>query len=161
MESLLSGGSRIEVEPAPAWILLDQQQMTVTTDEEPGPALIESAADATRIAPRTPSDVGHPNGEAFALDVMVLWEFPPDELVVNVAVDGKEGGNVRQGVGHGETADVTGMPDFVACLQMMEDAVVHVSVGVAEQSNPHGRKLATDVRLAPSWRFEWERWTDR
>ena len=161
MESLLSGGSRIEVEPAPARILLDQQQMTVTTDEEPGPALIESATDATRIAPWTPSDVGHPNGEAFALDVMVLREFPADKLVINVAVDGKEGGNVRQGVGHGETADVTGMPDFVACLQMMEDAVVHVSVGVAEESNPHGCKLATDVRLAPSWRFGWERWTDR
>jgi hypothetical protein len=53
------------------------------------------------------------------------------------------------------------MPDFVAFLQMMEDAVVHVSVGVAEESNPHGCKLATDVRLAPSWRFGWERWTDR
>ena len=93
---MLSGGSRIEVEPAPARILLDQQQMTVTTDEEPGPALIESATDATRIAPWTPSDVGHPNGEAFALDVMVLREFPADKLVINVAVDGKEGGNVRR-----------------------------------------------------------------
>ena len=45
---------------------------------------------------RTPSDVGHPNGEAFALDVMVLREFPADKLVINVAVDGKEGGNVRR-----------------------------------------------------------------
>ena len=161
MESLLSGGSRIEVESAPARILLDQQQMTVTTDEKAGPVLVEPAADATCIAPRTPSDVGHPDGEAFTLDAMVFREFPADKLVINVAVDGKEGGNVGQGVGHGRTADVTGVPDFVAFLQMMEDAVIHVSVGVAEKSNPHGCKLATDVRLAPSWRFGWERWTDR
>ena len=53
------------------------------------------------------------------------------------------------------------MPDFIASRKMMEDAVVDVTVGVADESNAHGCKLATDVRLAPSWRFEWERWTDR
>ena len=92
---------------------------------------------------------------------MVLGEFPADELVVNVAVDGEEGGDLGEGVGHGQTADVAGMPDFVAFLQMMKDAIVHVSVGVAKESNPHRCKLATDVRLAPSWRFGWERWTNR
>ena len=161
MESLLAGRSRIEVESTPAGILLDQQQMTVAANEEPRPVRVESTPNATGVAPWTPSDVGHPDGEAFALDVMVLREFTADQLVVYVAMDGEEGGNLGEGVGHGQAANVAGMPDFVAFLQMVEDAVVHVSVGVAEESNPHGCKLATDVRLAPSWRFGWERWTNR
>jgi len=91
----------------------------------------------------------------------VLREFTADQLVVYVAMDGEEGGNLGEGVGHGQAANVAGMPDFVAFLQVMEDAVVHVSVGVADESDPHGCKLVMDVRLAPSWRFGRERWTNR
>jgi len=45
------------------------------------------------------------------------------------------------------------MPDFIAPGQMVKDAVIHMAMGVAYEPDAHGRKLATDVRFAPSWRF--------
>ena len=115
---------------------------------------IQATSNAFGIAARTSPDVGHPNAAAAALEMLVFGEIPAKQLIVDVAVNHHQRGHLGQGVGDPEVPDVSGVPDLIAPFQMMEDAVVDVTVGVADQSNAHGAKLRMDARTAPSWRCD-------
>ena len=105
------------------------------------------------IATGPSPDVGHPYGQAFSLKMMVFREFPSNELAINVAVHSNEGGHFSKCVRHAQVTDVPRMPDFIAGGQMVKNAVVHVAMGVADESDSHGCKLTIDMRMARSWRF--------
>ena len=144
---------RIQVEPTPAGVLFDHQQMRVPTDKQRWPVFAEPLPNSLGVAPWPATDVRHPNGQAFPDYALMFGKFPTNELIVDVSMYSQQGSYCGQRVGHGQAANVSGMPYFIASRQMMEDAVVDVTVGVTDESNAHGCKLATDVRLAPSWRF--------
>ena len=125
----------------------------MATDKQIGPVLAQAGSNAFRITPGPPPDVGHPDATTAPLKVVVFRKIAANELVVDVAVHGHQWGHLGKGVGDPEMPDVAGMPDFIAPVEVMQDAVVDVTVGVADESDAHPAKFRMDARTAPSWRL--------
>lgn len=70
--------------------------------------------------------------------------FRPNLVVVNVAVDRPNRRHRMEGIENIEGADVTGMPDLVYVLKVMQNPIVHVPMRVRQQ--PHPNPLALHVR---------------
>lgn len=113
----------------------------------------QSRPNAFGISPRSASNVGHPNAASFALNVLMFGKIPAQELVVNVAVYRNQGGHGCQRIGDFEVPNVPRMPDFITRGEVMENAVVHMAVGIADQSNAHASNFGFTARMSPSWRF--------
>ncbi len=152
MEPLFSRRSGIEVDAAPRLVMLDREQMGMTANENVRPVLVQSTPDSFGISPRPPSDMGHPDPAPRTLDVLVLGKIPADQLVIDVAVDGDKGLQFRQCIGDPEISNVTGMPDFIAGGEVMQNAVIHVAVRITDQPDVHVGNFAHVMRLAPSCR---------
>ncbi len=152
VETLLPGGSGIEVDPAPALVGFDHQDMRMSAHEDVRAMLGQPTPDSLGITAWAPPDVGHPNDAAFPLEVLMFREIPAYELVVDVAMHREERSLFGEGVCHPEMSDVACMPDFITSRKVMQDSVIDVSMGVTEQTDAHGGKFAQVMRLAPSWR---------
>lgn len=113
----------------------------------------QSSPNALGIPPRSSPDMGHPNAATFALKVLVLRKIPPQELVVDVAVHRNQRGNGCQRIGHLEVPNVPRMPDFITRGEVMENAVIYMAVGIADESNAHPSNFGFTARMSPSWRF--------
>ena len=113
----------------------------------------ESSPNPLGISPRSPANVGHPNAATFALKVLVLRKIPAQELVVDVAVYRNQGGHCGQCIGHLEVPNIPGMPDFITRREMMENAVIHMAVGITDESNAHTSNFGFTARMSPSWRL--------
>ncbi len=161
MESLPAGGARIQVESTPGGVLLDHEQVGVPTDEQIRPVRIQSAPNSFGIAAGPSSDVRHPNAAAAALKMLVFGKITSQQLVVNVAVDDHEWSHFCQGIGNADMPDVPRMPDFIALRKVMQDPVIDVTMGVADESDAHGAKLGMDARTAPSWRLRSRHMTNK
>ena len=74
------------------------------------------------------------------------------EVVIDVAVNRHQGRHCCQRVCDPEITNVACVPYFVAGGQVMQDPVVDVAVGIADESNSHATNFVAVVRLAPSWR---------
>ena len=118
------------MQSAPAWHRLDQQDVAVAAHEQVGPFKGELRKDAFRVFRRAPTDVRHPNLGATSGEPGVLRPFRPNGLAVDVAKHRAHGCHFFQGVGDVERSDVPCMPNFIATLHVLENAVVHVAVGV-------------------------------
>ena len=123
-------------------------------DENIGTVLVESCPNPIGIASRPTPDVRHPDSAPAALEMLVLRKAPAQELVVDIPVYGHQRLDLRNGVGHGKRPDVTGVPDFVTGVEVMQDAVIDVAMSVAEQSDAHRSNFVQVARLSPSWRFK-------
>ncbi len=152
VESLASCSAGVEVNSAPRFVLLDQQEVGMSTYKDVRPVRGQPCPNALGVPARSPSNVGHPDATPFTFEVLMFGKIAPNQMVINVAVHCHQGLEQGQGIGHLEVPDISGMPDFIAARQMMQDAVVHVTVGVAEKANPHGGNFVQMARLSPSWR---------
>lgn len=143
----------IQVEPTPRGVFFDHEQMGMSTDKQVGTVGREPRADPAGIASGAATDVGHPNSTPTTLKMLVFGKVPPEELVVDVAMNHHRWRHLCEGIGDPKMPDVSSMPDLVAFRQVMQNAVVDVTMGVADESNAHGAKLGPDARTAPSWRL--------
>lgn len=107
------------------------------TDEEVGALFLETTPYAGGITSGPASDVGHPYGTPIAFEMLMLRKIASDQLVIDIAVDGDQWGPFGEGIGHREATDVPGMPDFIAFREVMQDPVIHVSMGVTDQTDAH------------------------
>lgn len=85
--------------------------------------------------------------------MLVFRKMPADQLVIDIAMDRHQRGQGGEGIRDGEIPNVPGMPDLIAFLEVMEDAVIDMAVGVADEADAHAPKFDHVMRLAPSWRF--------
>ena len=119
VKSLSTSSAWIDVKSAPAGVLLDHQQMGMSTDENVGPMGLKSSPNATGIAPRPATNVGHPHPTATPVQPLVLWKVPSHELIVDVSIHSNQRSHLRQGVCDLEIADVSSMPNFIALRKVM------------------------------------------
>ena len=152
MKPLNSGSTRIQVNAAPSLDTLYQQQVGVTANKNVRFVRVEAAADAFCIATRPASNVGHPDAASFSFQVLVLGEGSAHEVVIDVAVNHHQWRHCCKRVRDLEITDVARMPHFVAGGQVMQNPVIDVAVGIADESNSHVTNFVAVVRLAPSWR---------
>jgi len=141
MEPLDSCGTGIEVQSTPRRVRLDEQQVGMSANEEVRTLVHEALPNAGSVAPGAASDVGHPDGAAVALEMLMFRKVAPDELVIDVAVNSDERGDGGQCVGHPEVPNVAGMPDFIARRKVVQHAVIDVAMGVADQADAHYRQF--------------------
>lgn len=130
VKSVHPGGPWVDVQSAPTGIALHPQQMAVPTDEHIRSFALKEGAHAAGVAIGPSPDVAHQAFQAAAFPADFLGKFRTRAVVVDVAINGAQGRNRRQGIGHGEVPDVARMPDFIHLAQVVQDAVVHVAVGI-------------------------------
>ena len=134
----------IDIQPSPTRIALDSQQVAVPTDENRWSFFHEQGADTGGITPGPSSDVQHDDPCAAPEFVNHEWTFRPNLVVVNVSVDCPHRRHLLQGIENIEGTDVTGMPDLVYALQVMQNPIVHVPMRIRQQ--PHPNPIALHVR---------------
>lgn len=137
----------IDVQSTPTRIALHAQQVAVPADEYVWPCALEEGAHPACIAIGPAADVPHQAPQAAAFPSDFLGKFSPSPVVVDVAINGSQRRNRCQRVGHGEVPDVPGMPNFIHLAQVMQDAVVHVAVGVGEEADAHGVQFQAQVAV--------------
>ncbi len=152
METLHSSGPGIEVDPAPRLDTLHHQNVRMTADKDVGSVSTETAANAFGITSGPASYVGHPDPTALAFYVLMFRKSSPHQLVIDVAVHGYQRSNRGKGIRHLKVTNVSCMPYFITRGKVMQDPVIHMTMGVADKSNSHSTNFAPVVRLAPSWR---------
>ena len=152
MKALDSRCTGIQMDPTPGFYGLHEEKVAVPTHKDIGPMRHEPASNALGIAARPATNVGHPYAATSAFQVLMLWKIPPDQLIVNVSVNCDKGFDGGYRVGHPEISDVPGVPNFIAGTEVMEDPVVDVTMGIAEQSYAHDANFGVLTRLDRSWR---------
>ena len=153
MKSLHSCGARVQMDAPPILDGLHQEQMTVTANEYIGAVLKQSAPYSFGISSRPSADVGHPDATSPAFDVLMLRKIPAEELIVYVAVDSNEGFHCSNRVGDFEIANVARVPHLITRGEVMQDPVVDVTVGIAEQSNAHAANFGLVIGFTPPLAF--------
>ncbi len=152
VKSLNASGSRIQVNASPCFDTLHQQQVRMTAHKNVGFVCAQPASNAFCIATGPPADVGHPYPTAPALYVLMLWKRSAHQVVIDVAVNGHERCHSCYGICDPEITDIPCMPHLVTQRQMVQDPVIDVAMGIADESNSHLTNFVAVVRLAPSWR---------
>ncbi len=147
VKSVHPGGSRIDVQPSPAGIAFHPQQMAVPADEHVRSFALKQGAHAAGVAIGASADVAHQAAQAAAFPADFLGKFRPCSVVVDVAINRAQGRHRRQCIGHGEVPDVACMPDFIHLAQVVQDAVVHVAVGVGKEADAHGQQFRVQVAV--------------
>ena len=142
------------MQPAPAWHVLDQQNVAVPTHKQVGPLKGELRKDAFGVFRGAPTNVRHPNLGAASVEPSVLRPFSPNFLAVDVAKHCAYGRQLVQGIGDFERPDVPRMPNFIASFHVLENAIVHVAMGVGEQRDVHASEVLTKPRQMWGLLFE-------
>ena len=152
VKTLKPSSSRVQMNAAPSFDVLHQKQVRMAAHKNIGLVDTESTADALCVTAWPATNVGHPNAATLAFDVLMFGEITAHEVVVDVAINSHQGHDGSNGIGHLEIANVSSMPHLVTRGEVMQDAVIDVAVGVADESNTHKTNFVPVVRFAPSWR---------
>ena len=118
------------MQSAPAWHVLDQQNVAVATHEQVGMLKGELRKDSLGVFRRAPTDVRHPNLGAAGGEPGMSRPFSPDRWAVDVAKDRAHWRHFFQGIGDLGRPDVTRMPNFIASFHVLENAIVYMAMGV-------------------------------
>ena len=118
------------MQSTPARRRFHQQNVAVSTHEQVGLFEGELGQDAFRVFRGASTDVRHPNLRPSRGEPRVLRPLCPNGLPVDVAKHRAHGRHFLEGIGDLEAADVPRMPNFIASFHMLENAVVHVAMGV-------------------------------
>ncbi len=138
MPSLEAGGSGVDVEEAYLTVVLDLEDMAVTTDEEVGRTVDELGIDGTVVMPGVASDVGEQDLGLFTAEAEELGEHATQLSAVAVAYDCSQGTKGSEAVGDLGGADVACVPYLIALCKVLYIAVIPIGVGVAEEADTHG-----------------------
>ena len=132
--ALLAGGAGVDVQQPQGAVVLHLEDVRVAADEEARGPRQDAARDGGVVAAGVSADVLHQDLRAVHDEAEGLREAAPQVRPVDVAIDGAQGPEAGEAVGHLGGADVAGVPDFVARLEVPQVAVVPVAVGVREES---------------------------
>src|SRR5579863_6714938 len=83
------------------------------------------------------TDVCHVNAQALALPFKVQRQLSANLSAVDVAENAAHWLERFQPIEHFDWAEVTGVPHFVAFLEVGKDRLVKKSMGIREQANLH------------------------
>lgn len=136
----------VQVQSTPIGHRLHQQDVAVATYEQVGPFKRELGQDSFGVLGRSSSDVCHPNPRSASGEFRMLRPLRPYGLAVDVAKNCAHWCHGLQRIGDLKGADVSGMPNFVASFHMLENALVHVAMGVGKQGDVHAGEVLSKPR---------------
>ena len=125
----------IDVEETECFVVLHFQDVRVSADEELRRRGVERGANAGVVVARIAADVLDEHVHVLALEAVQLAIHQPKVAAVAVAADGTQRPERSQPLGHLDGADVAGVPDFVAGLEIVQVFLVPIAVGVAEDAD--------------------------
>lgn len=135
----------IDVQAAPTRVAFHPQQVAVPANEHIRPLRLKQRPHPAGIPPGPSADVPHQAPQAAAFPTDFLRKLGPCAVIVDVPEDDAQGGHGCQCIRHVEGADVPSMPDLVHPPQVVQNAVVHVAVGVGKQADAHGANFGVQV----------------
>ena len=127
-------GPGVDVEQVERLVELHFQDVRVTADEELRRVLEDVGTDARIVVAGVAADMFHEHLSVLAFPAEHLREDAPHVTAVDVAIDGLQWTECRQFLRHFDGADVPGVPDLVAGLEIVEVFLVPVGVGVADDA---------------------------
>ena len=129
MEAVYATCSRVEVESTPTIVSFDEQQVAMTANKYVWFCLHQFRPNSFGITPGSAAYVSHEKGNPLELPGQLLIKFCSHYMIVDIAVN--NAGTIwiqsLNGVCDSERSDVSGVPNFIAVLQM----VVHSFVPMA------------------------------
>mgnify|MGYP005790055129 CR=1 FL=1 len=135
VESVASGGSRIEVKQVVNGVVDHLQNMGVSGDEQFGTDGLDAGYDFGGVVAGIASDVGHQHAHPLAVETEEFGIDPPHDAAVDVAVDGPQGFEGGDLVGYLDRTDVSGVPDLVDSLQECAERIVEGAVGIRYEAD--------------------------
>ena len=133
--ALDAGSTRIDVQHIQCLIKLHLQDMRMTSNEKLGRIGIERAPDGSIVVPRVTADVFNQHIHILALETVQFPVHQSEVTPVAVAADSPERPEGSQFLGHLHTPDVSGVPDLVAGLEVVQVFVIPIAMGVADNAN--------------------------
>lgn len=129
-------GAGVEQEGAKLVVVHSTTDMAVAADHEVDGVGEELLTDGTRPMAWVATDVCHPDAEAFEFEAQVFGVAEAQLRAVGIATDDAAAlaGGLEL-VADGRVDDVTGQPDFVAWLSVVEVAGRPVGVGIGEEED--------------------------
>lgn len=134
--ALQARGAGVDVEQAQLLVVLHPEDMAVPADEEAGRAGIDLLADAGGVAAGVAPNVRHQHLGTLAVPAKLDGEHASQVASVAIAADGPQRAELLEALGQLERTDVAGVPNLVARLEVLQVAVVPITVGVAQQAYP-------------------------
>lgn len=127
-------GAGVEQEGAKLVVVHSTTDMAVAADHEVDGVGEELLTDGTRPMAWVATDVGHPDAEAFEFETLVFRVAEAQIGTVGIAIDNAAGlAGGFEAIADGRVDNVTGQPDFVARLCVVEVAGRPVGVGIGEE----------------------------
>lgn len=96
---------------------------------------MQECAHASVVAPWIPTNMGDEYVGVFAGKAQIHWVAVAKGGMINIAVYGAEGPKLFELLGDAQTADVTGVPNFIAFVEVLENIVVEVAMGIREETD--------------------------
>lgn len=133
LPSVVACGSGIDVKQSQHRVGHDLEDVGMATHHQPYPVFGEQTFDSGCIFPRIASDVGQKYVHALHLEYLGLAAAAAHVAVVDVASHGAHHWRHRlETADYVDVADITGVPDLIAVLEMGRVAVVPAGMGVGK-----------------------------
>jgi outer membrane protein OmpA-like peptidoglycan-associated protein len=125
----------IYVQAAPAFVAFDSQQVAVSADKDVWTLQRKMLAYSSGIPTRSTADVDHVNAKASDVNALPLRKGCAYEMAIDVTVNRANGSYSGERIGHVQLAYISSMPNLVDALQVVQNSVIDVAVGVRKNAN--------------------------
>lgn len=106
--------------------------MRMSGDKKPRRVLTNILMNALIVPARIAADMCYPNVKSFTVKALVEWIALAEVCAVDIAINGTKRFEGFELVGEFDRADVSGVPYFVAFLEVLEDLFIKVAMCVGE-----------------------------
>lgn len=134
MKALASAGSWIEVDKAEFVVGFTAENVGVAANEEIGFLCQQKLSDAFGISSGMSADVGHKHFESFAFELLMLWVLIAKVRPVDVSPYRAKRFKIGEFLSDIETPNVSGVPDLIALLKMVEKIGSEVTVSIRNET---------------------------
>ena len=134
VETILTRRTGVDVEQTERLVVLHLQNMRMTTDKQLGRARQNTPCYRRIVFAGIAANVLHQHFSPLYPKTEGLRIKTTDVLSVNIAIHGTERAESSQTFGHFERTDVARMPDFIACVEILQVFLVPIPVRVGQQT---------------------------
>ena len=97
--------------------------------------MLQSFPDSLAVSARISPNMGHPNGNAFAVESLILGKLLSDMHIVNISMDGAQGFQCFDPIGHVKRTYVSRMPHFIGFYNIFKNSIVDIPMGIGKEQN--------------------------
>ena len=120
MKTAIARCPGINMEQIQLAVVNDFQDMRMTANEQIGLMFLQQILDFRQIMPRIAADMGHIYLHVFHLEKQIFRISHPDDMVVNVAMNGTQRLEMCQSFGGSDVADIVDMARTQESRQLLD-----------------------------------------